>query len=213
MGSTYWDEGAIDNAESAWKRSLTLNPNNPQVLNDLGLVAGKKGEYEEAIKFFRQARDLKPNSHDPYLNLGRAYRITGRLGPAESELRKALALAPLDHRIRDELGQVLLSEGRPAEAEEQFRASIHSEPNALAYDFLGMLDIRRKAMDAAERDFRAALSIDDSDSNVHVGLGYIYKAAGRRDEALDQFQAGLVGNPTNAQARAAIQQLQQQNPN
>jgi Flp pilus assembly protein TadD len=209
LGTVYWDQGAVDNAESAWKRSLAINPHNPVVLNNLGMVAGKKKQYAEAVKFFQRAMELKPNSLDPYLNLGRAYRVMGLAGPAEAELRKALALSPLDYRVRNELGQLLLPEGRTDEAEDQFRASIHSQPNALAYDFLGMLDIHRSAMQAAERDFRAALSLDESDSNAHFGLGYIYKAAGRQAEALGQYQAGLVGDPTNAQALAAVQQLRQ----
>jgi Tfp pilus assembly protein PilF len=73
-----------------------------------------------------------------------------------------------------------------------------------------MLNIRRHAMEAAERDFRATLSLDESDSNAHFGLGDIYKAAGRKAEALSQYQAGLVEDPTNAQALAAVQELRRQ---
>jgi tetratricopeptide (TPR) repeat protein len=103
-------------------------------------------------------------------------------------------------------------EGRTDEAEDQFRASIRFEPNALAYDFLGMLDIRRGAMQGAERDFRAALSLDEFDSNAHFGLGYIYMAAGRQAEALNQYRAGLVKDPTNPQGLAAVEKLRQQSP-
>ena len=210
LGAAYWDRGEVDNAEAEWERSLALRPNNPPVLNDLGLIAAKKKQYAEAIKYFQQASKLKPTSLEPTLNLGRTYRVMGQLGPAEEELRKALALAPLEYRVRNELGQTLVSEGRTDEAEKQFRASISNEPNTLAYDFLGMLEIRRKAMEAAESDFQAALDLTASDSNAHFGLGYIYKAAGRKAEALSQYQAGLVGDPTNAQALEAVRQLQQQ---
>ena len=96
------------------------------------------------------------------------------------------------------------------EAEDQFRASLRMQPNAPAYDFLGEIDIRRGALEEAERDFRAALSLDESDSNAHFGLGYLYKAAGRKAEALSQYQAGLVKDPTNPQALAAVQELRQQ---
>jgi Flp pilus assembly protein TadD len=65
-------------------------------------------------------------------------------------------------------------------------------------------------MGEAERNFRAALSLDESDSNAHFGLGYLYKAAGRNAEALSQYQAGLVKDPTNPQALAAVQKLGQQ---
>ena len=134
----------------------------------------------------------------------------GMTGPAESQLRAALALSPLNYRARNELGQLLLEEGRLSEAEDQFRASVRNEPNALAYDFLGEINIRRGAVEEAERDFRAALSLDESDSNAHFGLGYLYKAAGRKAEALSQYQAGLVKDPTNPQALAAVQKLRQQ---
>jgi Flp pilus assembly protein TadD len=122
----------------------------------------------------------------------------------------ALELAPLDHVTLNELGRLLLEEGRVSEAEAQFRASVRNEPNVLAYDFLGEIDIRRGAMGEAERDFRAALSLDESDSNAHFGLGYLDKDAGRKAEALSEYQAGLVKDPNNPQALAAVQKLRQQ---
>jgi Flp pilus assembly protein TadD len=122
----------------------------------------------------------------------------------------ALALSPLDYRALNELGQLFLDEGRVSEAEDQFRTSVRNEPNVLADDFLGEIDIRRGAVGEAERDFRAALSLQKSDSNAHFGLGYLYKAAGRNVEALSEYQAGLVGDPTNARALAAVQKLRQQ---
>jgi len=207
LGTVYWDQGMVDEADSAWKRSLAIDPDNGIVLNNLGMVAGKKKQYAEAVKFFQRAMELKPDSVDPHLNLGRAYRVMGLAGPAESQLREALALSPLDSRVRNELGQLLVSQGRAEEAEDQFRASIRSEPNVVAYDFLGMLDIRRGAVREAERDFQAALALDASDSNAHFGLGYIYKAAGRGADALSQYLAGLMKDPTNPQALGAVQEL------
>jgi Flp pilus assembly protein TadD len=65
-------------------------------------------------------------------------------------------------------------------------------------------------MEEAERDFWDALSVDPADSKAHFGLGYIYSAAGRKAEALTQYQAGLVKDPTNPQALAAIEKLRQQ---
>ena len=209
LGTVYWDQGAVDNAESVWKRSLAADPSNAVVLNNLGMVAGKRKQYDEALKFFQRAMELRPNSADPHLNLGRVYRVMGLAGPAESQLRQALAISPFDSRVRNELGQLLVAEGRADEAEDQFRASIRTEPNALAYDFLGMLDFRRGAIEEAEGNFRGALSLDEADSHAHFGLGYLYKVTGRRAEALGQYQAGLAGDPTNAQALAAVRELQQ----
>jgi tetratricopeptide (TPR) repeat protein len=189
---------------------LSRNPNNIDALNNMGLVAGRRKQYSEAARFFARVIELKPGLSDPYRNLGATYRLMGMPGPAESQLRIALALSPLDYRVLNELGRLFLDEGRVSEAEDQFRASVRNEPNVLAYDFLGEIDIRRGAVGEAERDFRAALSLDESDSNAHFGLGYLSKAAGRNAEALSEYQAGLVKDPTNPQALAAVQKLRQQ---
>jgi len=210
LGSVYWEEGVADRAESLWQRALAADPNNFISLNNLGLVAGRKKQYSQAAELFQRAIKFRPSYVDPHLNLAKAYRLMGLAGPAESELQTALALSPLDQGVSNELGGLLLEQGRMGEAEAQFRASLRDEPNVLAYDFLGEINIRRGAEKQAELDFQAALSLDESDSNAHFGLGYLYKATGRKVEALSQYQSGLVKDPTNAQALAAVQELRQQ---
>jgi Tfp pilus assembly protein PilF len=210
LGSVYWEEGAADRAESLWQRALAADPNNFISLNNLGLVAGRKKQYSQAAELFQRAIKFRPSYVDPHLNLAKAYRLMGLAGLAESELRTALALSPLDQAVSNELGGLLLEEGRMGEAEAQLRASLRDEPNVLAYDFLGEINIRRGNEKEAERDFQAALGLDESDSNGHFGLGYLYKATGRKVEALRQYQSGLVKDPTNAQALAAVQELRQE---
>ncbi len=207
LGTVYWHEGDLDRAENAWQRVLTMNPTHADVLNNLGLLASRRHRYADAVGFFQRAAEAKPDLPDPHLNLAETYMKMGQAGPAETQLRAAVALAPLNTRAHNKLGQLLVETGRLDEAEEQFRASVRLEPSTLAYDFLGAIDIRRHAMEAAERDFRAALSLDESDSNAHFGLGFLYKAAGRKAEALSQYQAGLVKDPANPQALAAVQEL------
>jgi tetratricopeptide (TPR) repeat protein len=212
LGTIYWHAHAVDKAESVWQQALARNPKNPDVLNNLGLLAIEGRHYAEAAEYFQRAIKLKANLPDPHLNLGDAYMKMGRTDLAEPQLRAAVRLSPLNTRAHDKLGELLADTGRLDEAEDQFRASISIEPSTLAYNYLGMLDIRRRAGEAAERDFLSALSLDGSDSDAHFGLGYVYKAAGRKAEALRQYRAGLAGDPSNAQALAAVRSLQQQSP-
>jgi tetratricopeptide (TPR) repeat protein len=207
LGGIYWREGDLDKAESAWRGVLARKPDDAQGFNNLGLLASKRKEYAEAKGFFQRAMELKPNLADPHLNLGDTYLKMGLMGPAERQLRAAVAISPIDTRAHNKLGQLLFATGRPNEAEEQFRASVRSAPTALAYDFLGMFSIRRGAVGEAAHDFRAALSLEEFDSYAHFGLGDIYKAAGRKVEALSEYQAGLVKDPTNPQALAAVREL------
>ncbi|HEY6292964.1 MAG TPA: tetratricopeptide repeat protein [Terriglobia bacterium] len=207
LGTVYWQDGEVDKAEAAWRRALALNGENAIVLNNLGLVASRRKQYHQAVDFFQRAMKLKPNYTDPHLNLGTTYQEMKLDGPAEIQLRAAVALSPLNAHARNELGQLLVAESRWTEAEEEFRASARSEPNALAYDVLGDLELRRGDSQAAERDFRAALALDEFDSKAHFGLGRLYAAAGRKAEALGQYQAGLGSDPTNVEVQAAVREL------
>jgi tetratricopeptide (TPR) repeat protein len=210
LASAYWSGGAMDKAESVWKRALAVNPNNVDVLNNLGVLALRQKDYPLAAGFFQRAAKLKPDESKPHLNLGETYLKMGLRDQAETQLRAAVVLSPFDYRVLNDLGRLFLDEGREGEAEEQFRASVRVKPNALAYDYLGAINGRRGTLEEAERDFRAALSMEESDSYAHFGLGDIYTLAGRRTEALSQYQAGLVEDPTNPHGLAAVQELRQQ---
>jgi tetratricopeptide (TPR) repeat protein len=210
LGDAYWLQGDADKAESTWRRALALNPNRMGMYNGLGLLASKRHQYAEAKALFQRAMQLAPRLGEPHLNLGDMYLEMGQRGPAELQYRAAVALTPRNIRARNKLGQLLFAAGRPTEAEVQFRASVRSSPNPVAYDYLGMFSIRRGDLGEAARDFQAALSLQKSDSYAHFGLGDIYTVAGRKVEALGQYQAGLVSDPTNAQALAAVQKLRQE---
>jgi len=212
LALAYRHQGDVTRAENAWRRVLALNPNDPPALNNLGLLALQRHQYGEAIDFFQRVIGIVPKLMNPHLDLGMTYAEMGQTAQAEVQFRAAAELAPLRFQPHNHLGRILLQEGRLDAAEEQFRACIRLEPNAESYDFLALIDLRRRDWRAAEDAFKAALSLDGSDSNAHFGLGYIYKGTGRTAEALDQYQAGLVTDPTNPEALAAVRKLQELAP-
>jgi len=210
LGAVYWKAGDYDKAESAWRAVIAKHPDDPGALNNLGLLANQRHQYAEALGLFKRAIELSPRIGELHINLAETYQFMGMPGLAEPQLRTAVTLSPQSTRARNKLGQLLFEKGQVSEAEEQFRASVQVRPNSLAYDYLGMLSIRRTDVREAEHDFRAALSMENTDSYAHFGLGDILQAAGRKSEALRHYQAGLVADPTNAQARAAVQALERQ---
>ena len=210
LGVAYWNAGDLDKAESTWRELLTRYPDDLRILNSLGFLANRRHQYAEAKRLFQRALELDPRTADRHLNLAETYQNMGMPELAEPEIRTAVSLSPLNSRGRNMLGKLLFAQGRVNEADEQFRASLRSEPNAVAYDYLGMIKYRQGAVREAEDDFRAALSLEPADSYAHFGMGDIYQVAGSRVAALREYEAGLVNDPTNAQALAAVQQLRRQ---
>jgi len=207
LGTVYWKQGQAEAAKREWREALKLAPRNAIILNNLGLAETKQKRYTEAVEYLQRAMRLKPSYTDPHLNLGAAYEEMGRRAEAELQLRAAVALAPLNVDARNRLGKLYFETGRLAEAEEQFRRSVESEPNATGFSGLGDIYLGRGERARAEQAFREAVAVAPFDSHAHFSLGELCAADGRTAEAIREYQAGLETDPTNAQARAALQKL------
>jgi Tfp pilus assembly protein PilF len=46
------------------KQAISLNPNDPSILDSYGWALFKKGEYEEAFKYIKQAYEKKPDDNE-----------------------------------------------------------------------------------------------------------------------------------------------------
>ena len=108
---------------------------------------------------------------------------------------------------RNELGNLYLNAGRLQEAELQFQASVASIPNAGAIDSLGDIAMRQGRSDAAERDYRQGIALDEFDPRGHFGLASILEAQGHASEALTEYRAGLNVDPLNREAQAALKRI------
>lgn len=207
LGTVYWKRGDAPAAEREWRIALSLSPDNAILLNNLGLAHSKREEYEEAVGYFQRAMRRKPKYTDPHLNLGVTYREMESPEKAELQLRAAVALAPLNVSARNQLGELYFEADRLGEAEGQFLRSVESEPNVIGYNGLGDIYLRWKDSSRAELAFERAASIDPFDSHARFNLGALYLAAGRRAEALREYQAGLESDPNNAEALAMVEKL------
>ena len=55
---------------------------------------------------------------------------------------------------------------------------------------------------------KRALLLDWFDSEAHFGLGAVYAQKGRTADALRQYRTGLESDPHNAEALAAVKELE-----
>jgi Tfp pilus assembly protein PilF len=213
LATIYWKQGKDADAEREWEASLHLAPRSAIVLNNLGLLRSKQKRYEEAEDLLGRAMRLKPNYTDPHINLGTLDLELDRPAEAELQFRAAVALSPLSVDAHNKLGKLYLESGRWAEAEEQYRASAASQPNWTAYYGTGECARRRGDNPAAERAYLRAVELAPVESQPHFALGTIYAAAGRKAEALREYQAGLANDPANAEALAAVKKLRGESSN
>ncbi len=81
--------GAIDEAESCWRRVVELSPAHPSAWLNLGRIESARGNQEEAARWLARAVELAPDSVDAAYNLGLSYRKLGRAEEARNWEKEA----------------------------------------------------------------------------------------------------------------------------
>lgn len=91
LGLALKGKGQLEGARDAIQQSLTIQPNRPEVLNNLGDVYRELGDQEKALKAFEKAVTLRPNYPLARFNLAEAYEtVNPKLAISEYETYLAL---------------------------------------------------------------------------------------------------------------------------
>ena len=98
LGSAYFAGGRFASAEAAYKDSLTIYSNQPQVVLKLALVEIAQGKTVEAVEFLGEARDVI-NAAD----YGLALALAGHTAEAIPVLQSAARADGADARVRQNL--------------------------------------------------------------------------------------------------------------
>lgn len=98
LGNAYFASGRFASAEAAYKDSLAIYSNQPQVVLKLALVEIAQGKASEASAFLDAARSVL----DP-ADYGLALALSGRAPDAAEALRDAARLPTADSRVRQNL--------------------------------------------------------------------------------------------------------------
>ena len=114
-------------AEEDLLSALSINPEQPTVLNHLGYTWIDKGLHiAKAKKMIETAVAARPDDGFIVDSLGWAYYLTGDYEGAVETLEKAVRLEPDDVTINDHLGDAYWRVGRKIEARFQWRHAVDS---------------------------------------------------------------------------------------
>lgn len=95
LGYSWVDRGEnMDKAKGLIERAVELKPNDGYIVDSLGWVLYREGQFERAVTSLERAVELRPD--DPVINdhLGDAYWRVGRLDEARFQWLRALTLKP-----------------------------------------------------------------------------------------------------------------------
>ncbi len=160
-GKAHRDAGQLAEAQVAFSKARQLDPRNPDISLELGIVSIDLGQLSLAEGELRDALDLRPGHAATLVALGRLHVARREWTEAVEALQQAIAAdAGLDE-AHFELGRVFLARQRPSEALRPLETAARLAPGSagvqttlgVCYHALGR---RTPARDA----FQRALAID-----------------------------------------------------
>lgn len=193
--------GQLAAAEATCRRVLTAQPQHPNALYRLGMIALSAGRHEEALEAIGQAVALRPNEPDWYSNLAVVQRRCGQTEDAVASLQRALALRPDLHHVHFNLGNALQELGRYVEALECYRRALELQPeHAASHVGLGNSLRELGRVEGAIESHRRAVALAPASAVAHDFLGVSLMEADRLDEAGACFRRALELEPAFADA-------------
>ena len=197
--------GRLAEAETIYRQILQLQPNHPDALHLLGMIAFQSGQSQRAAELIRQAIDVNPSTAIYQNNLGMALRECGRLDEAAAAYHRAIELQPDYAEPHNNLGNILKDKGDDAGAIAAFENAVRLQPGfAEAHYNLGCVLQKQKQLDEAVAAFRRAITIKPNLIEAHNNLGLTLTQMKLFDEAQAAFGELLKLKPDYAEAYCGL---------
>jgi tetratricopeptide (TPR) repeat protein len=203
-------------AITAFRRVVSLDPDNPIGHANLGEALSQAGQYDEAITYMNRAEALGYRSPAmtrgqirSHFNLAAKAFNAGSFDVAAPHYRQVLELNPLDGEARGHYAVSLLRQGRhDAALLEIARVVRDHQDSARAQLDAGVVLIATRNLDTAVSCFDRALALDPHFAEANAQRGTALAIMGRLDEAESALTEALRQDPTNEGALANLAVLQ-----
>ena len=205
LAEVYWALGELDSAIATGRAALALQPDNTEVLCNLGSTLVAQGNVDAAIGHFREAIRLDPELAVARNNLGNALRIKGDKVASLAQFREAVRLDPALAEAHSNLGRMLLDQGDPREALLHCREAVRLRPDfPMACSNLGNVLDALGQLDEAKVWLLAAIRRKPDLAAAHASLAGLLEQLGDIDQAVASLQEALRHDPRHAGALARL---------
>lgn len=203
--------GRLPQAEAIYRRILQVDPDHPDALHFLGLIAKQAGNAEAATALIGKALAFKPDYAEAHNNLGNVFKQQGRLEEAIASYRKALKLKPDFAEAYGNLGNALKEQadhgerGKLDEAIVCYRKALALRPDfAEMHSNLGNALRNQGKGHEAIASYRRAIALKPEFAEAHSNLGNVLNEQGRLEEAVSSFENALTLRPSFIEAHSNL---------
>ncbi len=188
--------GRLREAEAIYRRVLQVQPNHPEALHLMGVLAHQIGENDVAVHLVKRAISVNGSVATYHHNLGDIFRALERFEKAVACYREAVARQPDYADAHFGLGNALIGQGKVDEAIASYRKALALHPgDAEAHNNLGNALMERGDIDLAASSYRKAHQLRPDYAEDLVNLGYALSKQGKLGPAVGCYRKALTLKP------------------
>ncbi|MFV0476769.1 MAG: tetratricopeptide repeat protein [Parahaliea sp.] len=180
---------------------IRLHPNQPALLNILGVLRARQGKFEEAVTHYRQALQLQADFSDALNNLGAAYNELGDFEKAAKCYQLLIQQGSKDPGIWHNLGNSLRGLKRYQESVQSYRQSLQLRPlSPDTYLNLGNSYADMGDTENAIASYESVLGLREDNIAALRNLASVLRGCGRNNAAASCYQRILNKQPKDISA-------------
>jgi tetratricopeptide (TPR) repeat protein len=187
-------------AVSKMKESITQDPGNAELHDELGTLYGQAREWDLAEHEYAEAIGLNGGFAEAHLHLGFVLQAERKPGAA-NEWIKAYGLAPKDSKIALTVGKALADAGHDEQAVpilEQVH-SLQPRSPSVAYQLAIVLQRVNRVSDAIQL-FKSVVESEPRNTDALINLGMALSQAHQATDAVQYLQRAISIKPSAATA-------------
>jgi tetratricopeptide (TPR) repeat protein len=199
-------------AYNSLKKAVELDPENASVNYAMGAVSLHRRDPSEAVPYFRKYAALKPDDPRGPLGVGLAWFKARDFASARPELERAARNPSTAAAANYFLARIAREENDVPRALALVDLALQARPEyADAWAERGLLHLRQRELDAAEKDLRRCLELEPDNYLGNLNLLALYQRArdarqdeqarrveelsARREEKADEFRRVIEIRP------------------
>jgi tetratricopeptide (TPR) repeat protein len=186
---------------SEWTYDIKMKT--PKLVEKLckeGFKFSIRGEFKDALNYFKEATRTSPDDTLAWYGLGSCYDGLDQPEEAIAAYKHVIGIDPKNAEAYFNIGRYYRKIGRYKDAIEAYNRAVAFDPDhAPSYFDLGVVYERLKDLENSEKAFKQVLRIHPNHMPTLLELGMIYNRQERYNEAVESYQKALRINPDSAQ--------------
>jgi protein O-GlcNAc transferase len=200
-------------AERIYHQILAQDPNDPDALQLLGLIAHDQGRHDQAVQLISRAVAVNPAVAEYHSNLGIALRGAGNTEQAILSYQQALAIKPDYADGHYNLGNALRAVGKIDQAIEHYRIALHLGGDSInVYSNLANAFREQGLFDEATAAYQCIIRLDSNLPDAHDGLGFCLAMTAQIEQSLLAYRRAVELAPNSPEYHSHLIQTLQYDP-